>query len=518
MSVDKKNRVEKMINWTMFLSIILIAGLGAMIGLRLMVYFGFSPLTSIIGVMFALIFARLPFRNFKQFNSIHLQNLMQTAIYCGTFGAANALFIPIGVPFLLGRNDLIIPMFIGAILAMVLDALLIYRLFDTKLFPAQNHWPQGMAIAETILTGDKGGKRVKMLGVGMIAGLIGAFFHLPFSALGIAFLTQTLPITALALGTLTSVYLNDLFQINLSALYFSHGVMIGAGMVILFQTALIFLPRRDVGKKESRKSDKKEMIPLQTTVIYSCFAFALVSIVLAIISGLVTSMSFQQLIIFIFYAVLIQLVQRLIVGKSAMITGFIPAFSLAFVYLVVGILIGFPQDALGILVGLSAATGPIFASMGYTLKTGYVLRGMDRDPVVEKKGRQQQLYVVLLTSMVAIFVVLLSYPDYFAQKQLPPINHAFMATIKASVSTEIIPFLLIGAMVGVGLQCIKGTGVLFATGLLIQNPLLGWMIVIGVIMKVLIKRKANDSTVTVFASGLIAGDVIGSIVSAFFRK
>src|SRR6218665_1636141 len=49
------------------------------------------------------------------------QYLVQTAISSATFGAANSLFIPIGVPFAMGRPELIMPMLIGATLAMFLD-------------------------------------------------------------------------------------------------------------------------------------------------------------------------------------------------------------------------------------------------------------------------------------------------------------------------------------------------------------------------------------------------------------
>src|ERR671924_461803 len=64
---------------------------------------------------------------FVRYRSIHVQNLAQSAISAATFGAANSLLLPIGVPFLLGRPDLIIPMLVGAALSMLLDAYLLYR-------------------------------------------------------------------------------------------------------------------------------------------------------------------------------------------------------------------------------------------------------------------------------------------------------------------------------------------------------------------------------------------------------
>ena len=72
-------------------------------------------------------------------------------------------------------------------------------------------------------------------------------------------------------------------------------------------------------------------------------------------------------------------------------SGWFPAFAVALITLVIGMLIGFPPVALALLVGFSAATGPAFADMGYDLKAGYMLRGYGSDPAFEREGRRQQL-------------------------------------------------------------------------------------------------------------------------------
>jgi hypothetical protein len=83
-------------------------------------------------------------------------------------------------------------------------------------------------------------------------------------------------------------------------------------------------------------------------------------------------------------------VHELIVGLAAMHSGWFPAFAVALITLVIGMLIGFPPVALALLVGFSAATGPAFADMGYDLKAGYMLRGYGSDRAFERDGRRQQ--------------------------------------------------------------------------------------------------------------------------------
>ena len=109
-----------------FALLIVLAIFGAIIGIQLILQLGVTPNTSIIGALVAMILARLPLKLFARYRSVHVQNLAQSNISAATFGAANSLLVPIGVPFLLGRGDLILPMLVGAALAMLLDAYLLY--------------------------------------------------------------------------------------------------------------------------------------------------------------------------------------------------------------------------------------------------------------------------------------------------------------------------------------------------------------------------------------------------------
>src|SRR5579883_1602221 len=110
---------------------------GAIIGMQLLVTLGVTANTSIVGAIIAMALARVPMAAFRRYRSIHVQNLAQSAISAATFGAGNSLLLPIGIPFLLGRMDLVIPLFIGVALATLVDATMLYRLFGTRVFPAE---------------------------------------------------------------------------------------------------------------------------------------------------------------------------------------------------------------------------------------------------------------------------------------------------------------------------------------------------------------------------------------------
>src|SRR5690349_19679740 len=90
-----------------------------------------------------------------------------------------------------------------------------------------------------------------------------------------------------------------------------------------------------------------------------------------------------MLVAFVVYAAFAAFVHELIVGISAMHAGWFPAFAVALITLIIGILLGFPPVALALLVGFSASTGPAFADMGYDLRAGYLLRGEGTNPAFE---------------------------------------------------------------------------------------------------------------------------------------
>jgi len=75
-------------------------------------------------------------------------------------------------------------MLVGAALAMLLDAYLLYPMFDTKVFPASGTWPPGVAAAEAIKAGDQGGRQGLLLVAGLVIGMVGSWLKIPMSAFG----------------------------------------------------------------------------------------------------------------------------------------------------------------------------------------------------------------------------------------------------------------------------------------------------------------------------------------------
>ena len=383
---------------------------GAIIGTQLIVTLGITTNTSLIGALAGMILARIPIAALARYRSIHVQNLAQSAISAATFGAGNAMLLPIGIPFLLGRNDLVIPMLIGVFLATLVDGYMLYRVFDSDVFPPTAAWPPGVAAAEAIRAGDEGGRKGVVLGVGLIAGIAGSAgwlgrivgygaFPIPMSAFGVAFIGNMFALLMFGIGNLLRGYSSLLFSGpsfasilpggDMVKANVPTGMMVGAGLVALVQIGII-MARGD--RERAHDATTQTSAQFRRSLGLGSVAYVAIATFLAFTGGLFSDLSTGMLIAFIIYAAFAALVHELIVGLAAMHAGWFPAFAVALITLTIGIQIGFPPVALTLLVGFSAATGPAFADMGYDLKAGFMLRGNGTDPAFELEGRKQQLY------------------------------------------------------------------------------------------------------------------------------
>lgn len=501
--------------------IVLLSIIGAIIGVQLITSLGISANTSIVGAVFAMILARIPLKQFVKFKSIHSQNLVQTSISAATFGAASSLILPIGIPYVLGLEDLILPLFIGVVLAMYVDAFLLYKFFDTKVFPAKEAWPPGIATAEAIKAGDEGGKRAKYLLTGIGVGVVGSIFKIPMSAFGVAFIGNIWALSMFGVGLLVSSYAPTLIGIDLNELYIPHGFMIGAGIVALIQVVFLIFNKNKVEKEEKVFAKKNKEIG--EGFGYGFLAYTIISISIAVLGGLYTDMSLGMIIVFVVFATIAAFAHEFIVGIAAMHAGWFPAFAVALITLILGVLIGFPIEALAMLAGFSACTGVAFADMGYDLKTGYILRGNGENKAFESEGRKQQLVAGVVGFTVAAVVVLLTFNNYFSQGLIPPINHVYAATIESGVSGDIAVQLMMWAIPGALLQFIGGSGkqlgILFSTGLLLTNALAGWAVLAGITIRIIVLKRNPDyeQNMTIMAAGVIAGDAIYSFLNSIFK-
>jgi len=480
---------------------------GAIVGIQMLASLGITPSTSLIGALAAMTLARVPLTMFRGFRSVHAQNLAQTSISSATFGAANSLFLPIGIPFLFGLPDMVVPMLVGVSLAMLLDAWLLYRMFDTPAFPAKNPWPLGIAAAEAIKAGDGGGKQAWLLLGGLATGVAGAVFKLPMSAFGVALIGGLGAMIAFGIGLLVRGY---------STL-----------IVALVQVARVGLKKRDSGSRNAAADtqEARGATALGRSLRLGSAGYLAIMVLLAAGTGVYTGMSPAMLVCFVIYGTFAAFVHELIVGIAAMHSGWFPAFAVALISLLIGILIGFPPEALVVLAGFSAATGPAFADMGYDLKAGHILRGETSGTAFELDGRREQMIAGMVGFAVAIVVVACTYRMFFANHQTAPINAAYVAAIKAGISGDTARNLALWAIPGAILQVLGGSrqqlGVLFATGLLIASPMAGWMVAAGIACRLVVHRVVGASArekLEVFAGGVIAGDALYSFFSGAVKS
>ena len=519
---------------------IVMSVLGAIIGLELIVRTGVAPNTSIVGALFAIIISRIPIAILKKYQSIHCQNLIQTSISGATFSAANCFLLPIGVPVIMGRMDLMYPMLIGSFLATIIDATILYKTFDSEMFPAEGAWPPGVASAESILAVVQKGKKALLLLTGMGIGIGGKMIGIPTDLLGVSWFGDFAAMAALGVGSIvigiikTNGFIIDIFGTSIPVItdlfgegadlmaqpmfqYMPHGIMIGAGLISLIQCGRMLLKKSDGNSAAGKFSSS--MANMKKALGGGYIAYLIVAVLLAVITGIWSDMSMLQLIIWIVFSAFAAIASELIVGISAMYSGWFPGFATALIFLIVGMLIGFPAIPLGILVAYTSATGPAFSDMAYDLKCGYILRGCGQDQELELEGRKQQYYSEMIGFVVAFVLVAIMAGKYFDQGLFAPVDATFAATIEAGAGAGVAKWLVIWAVPGAIIQLLGGSrqvGILFATGLLVGSTINGLTILIALALRyVLVKHNnENEQTLNILGAGSLAGAALYSFFTA----
>lgn len=517
-----------------FLVSVVMAAFSAAICMQIISKLGVTPNTSIIGAVVAMAVARVPLASFKAFRSLERQNLVQTMTSAGGFGAANAVLLPAGILYLMGHRNLVLPMAIGSVIGMLVDMYFVYRLYDTPLFPAGGAWPPGVATAEAIFAGDEGGKRARRLLEGIVAGVVGSYFNLPMAGIGIVFIANIFGMVALGVGLVLRGYSMQLFSMDIGATYIPHGVMIGAGLAALVQAGDIIIKgyrakaaapvAEEPGVEQKPQSRTGAEVPPSVSgrVIPGAFAqagilFLVGALVLAAITGILASMSAGQIFVWMLWATVAALISTVLVGMAAMHSGWFPAFAITVIFLTLGVFMKIPTVPLALLTGYAAATGPCLADLGYDFKTGWLLRGRGKNRKYEQAGLKEQLYSQMVGGVIAGVVVLALMNMHIKLDLFPPVSRVFAATIQAGADPAIIKQLVLWAIPGVILQGVGGPGramgILFATGLLIMNPIYG----IGVLAAVVVRLFIGTEPMEVREAGLIAGDGIYGFISSLIK-
>lgn len=506
----------------MLVAAVALAILGVVIGLELLTRVGVTPTTSVIGALLAMGLARVPLARLASLRNVHRQNLLQTVISSATFGGANAVFLPIGVTWLIGRVDLLPAMFVGATLGMIIDACILYWLFDSPAYPASGAWPVGVATAECLIAGDQGGQRARLLAIGGIAGGVGQTLGIPMDVVGVCWIGNIAALSMFGIGLIVRAYARPVLGVDVQAMYLPHGVMIGAGLVAVTQIA-IALGRRPAG--QPGEPTAREWTRFRAGIAGGLALYVAAACLMAALGGLWAEMSAARLVVFILFAGVAALVHDLVVGISAMHSGWFPAFATALIFLVLGVLIGFPTAPLALLAGFTASTGPAFADLGYDFKTGWIIRGRGTDPAAELEGRRQQFIAAMLGFVVAAAFVWVVHGRYFSRDLLPPADRVYAATIAAGSSRDLLAHLLLWAVPGALVQLAGGTsrqiGVLFATGLLIDNGVAGWTALAALAVRRILERRfggAADAPMHILAGGFLAGSAVTSFASATVKS
>lgn len=463
--------------------------LGAIIGLELIVRTGVAPNTSIVGALFAIVISRLPVAFLKKYQSIHCQNMIQTSISGATFSAANCFLLPIGVPVIMGRMDLMYPMLVGVFLATIIDATILYKTFDSEMFPAEGAWPPGVASAESILAVVEKGKKALLLIVGVVIGVGGKMIGIPTDLLGVSWFGDFAAMTALGVGSIVI------------------GIIKTNGFII------------DIFGHSAAGKFTSSMANMKKALGGGYVAYLVVAVLLAVITGIWSEMGVVQLVIWVIFSAFAAIASELIVGISAMYSGWFPGFATALIFLIVGMLIGFPSLPLGILVAYTSATGPAFSDMAYDLKCGYILRGCGQDQELELEGRKQQYISEIIGFIVAFILVAIMAKQYFSQGLFAPVDATFAATIEAGAGGDVAKWLLIWAIPGAIIQFLGGSrqvGILFATGLLVGSTINGLTILIALLIRYILvkKNKENEQTLNILGAGSLAGAALYSFFTA----
>ncbi|MGW8377063.1 OPT/YSL family transporter [Streptomyces sp. ODS28] len=526
---------------------VLLSLLGSVIGLVLITTLGIAPNTSVIGALLAMLIGRISFAALSRMRDPHRQNLVQSAVSGSTFAAANSLVTPIAVPFLIGKPDLVWPMLAGAVAGLAVDSWVLYRVFDSRLLPATAAWPAGIAAAETIKAGDEGGRKARLLGVSALVGFVGSLFKLPMSAAGVAFLGNIWALLMFGVGLLVAQYAPGLLDVDLSANYVPHGVMIGAGLVALVQAVLLMRDRkakREAAEQRQRPTSGDHFTPEVRTVdarrlrrglLEGLVLFVAGAFLVALLGGIAGGLGGAGLLGWVLLAGVAALVHQLIVGLAAMHSGWFPAFAVTLIFLIVGLVLGIPMVPLALLVGYAASTGPAFADVGFDFKAGWLLR---KDAVpwhpYEMDGRRQQYLSQLVGFAVAVLVVAVAWKPFFEGGRVPPVAQVYVDTIKAGLTdTHALTMMLLWAVPGALIQLLGGSsrqmGVLLATGLLVATPQAGWLVLIALAVRVAYRRwdrrrkarspedevatgdDAADNELALVGAGLVAGSSISDV-------
>jgi len=486
---------------------IVLAVISAAICMQIMGQFGMAPNTSLIGAVLVMIVARIPLAIAKSFRHLERQNYVLSIASAAGFSAANCGFVAIAIVFIMGRNDLIIPMAFGALIGSMISIFIMGRLFDSKIFPATGAWPMGQAVATAIEAGDEGGKKGFQLLTGLAAGAVASFFGIPAAGVGIAFIADMGSMAALGIGMILRGHSVRIFRgFDIGDSNIAQGLMIGAGIVALVQI-ISTISKGSKKLPDMARASQHAISDARTksTIASSALLFMAGAVVVALVTGIFSSMGVLQAMLWVAFAGFTSVVVMVLVGTTAMHSGWAPAFAVVTICLTAGLILGFPPVPLAVLIGYIGAIGLPFNDTGIGLKTGWLIRGKGRDKAHEQYGRRQQVIIKQIGAVIGILMAVTFGMMLARGGVVPPMSIFYAYTVMETVSPALIRELAMWAIPGAVLQAVfgnKSVGLMLATGMLVNNPIFG----ITVLAAIAVRLKVGTKFMEIRGPGLIAGD------------
>ena len=468
--------------------------LAAVMGSAMVLALGVVANPGVVVAVVAMALGHVPWAWLRPLAAPRVQALAQAGAVAAAVGAGQALLLPMGIPFALGRPELVGPMFVGAALALLVDGWLMWRLFGGAAFPAAAAWPQGSGVAAAIRAGAVGERPGVVVLLGAVLGAFGAVYRAPMAGFGVALFGDAWALGAFAAGVLVRAHGAWVFGWGvLMRAQVPQGMLVGAVLVAVGQMAL----RR----------------PAFWVLARAGGGYLAVALVVALAGGLQAAMPWPMLGLFVAFAGVAALAHGLAVAVASMQAGWAAGLAAALAILVLGMQMGFPAPALCLLAGYAAATGPGMVAMGQALKVAHELGG-------DAAAGRQQAVVVGLGFVVAAGVVLVGHGALFGAGQVPPAGRVFAVAIQVGGGS--LAGMALWVVVGAAVQVVGGgrhLGVMLATGLLLLGPAVGWAVALGLAVRGLVMWRWAEQreAMALFGAGVVAGDALATVGDSVSR-
>ena len=459
------------------------------------------------------------------------QVLVRTAAVVAVVAATLGQALPLGAGHAAGRPELASLLLAAAWAAGVGSLAMAVVLFGRSTLADSAFAPPVRVVVQDRIGAVVGGWRVLAMFAGTGIGQWGSGLFGPplLTAFGVALLGNSLGLAVMAVGIILWPVLPALVRTDVDVALLPHGLLVGAGLAGLSQ-AVSSLVRRsreppaglEVGSSPTespsrvgwgskgirlaaRSADARRLLAGLTLAI-GLYAL-LAELLLATVSLEPNGIGPVGVLALGLLGGLLALGLQLFAGLAGTRLGRVPTLGCCLVALVVGRAVGGPPAAMLALVTVVAASGPTFAELVKQHQAGAELS----DP----PSRAQQVWAGLIGLTAALIVVAAWGGAYFAAGFVPPVSQAIAATFElvADPSRRLAaaPWIFVGYVA----QWLGGpnrqVGVLFASGLLIGLPAVGWALLSGLALRIgidVVSRARADRWLPIVGIGCIGGELL----------